>query len=153
MWPFKSREPARPSFAFGDFQLGQLVWNSDDLKELSAEGYSARPKTFVGERIFIAPPVRIADHPWMAKVATVDGEIYKLAAYQELQDKVKATRAASAALSYCVGELGEPTRARSGLFEWQTSDGNVILQTAEAADGFAVNIFATSSAVRGYRLL
>jgi len=98
----------------------------------------------------------MAGHVWMTKVGTVDAEVYKLVAYQELQDKAEATRAASAALAYCVQQLGAPRSEQSELFKlfkWQTSDGNVILQTAEAADGFAINIFATSSAVRRYRPL
>jgi|SRR6266496_3368769 len=153
MWPFKRRQPARASFVFGTFQLGQRLGNSEGLEELSLQEYSARPKTFVGERIFTAPPIALAGHAWMMMVGTVDGEVYKLAAYQELHDKAEATRVASAALSYCVQQLGKPTSVRTGLFEWQTRDGNVILQTADAADGFGINIFATSSAVRRYQLI
>ena len=51
-------------------------------------------------------------------------------------------------LAFCNEQLGKPAERRTGLFAWDTTDGNVILQTAEARDGFAVNLFLTARSVR-----
>jgi hypothetical protein len=50
-------------------------------------------------------------------------------------------------------QLGKPAEQKTGLFIWDTTDGNVILQTAETVEGLAINLFLTSSSVRKFERL
>ena len=150
MWPFTKRSHRTPIFPFGPYRLDQHLGDSPDLTELSPEEYRVRPLTFGGERIVKAPPIRFAGHEWQVKLGIVNGVIYKIVVYQELQDREQATRVASDALTHCTQEFGKPDEQRTGFFIWRAAAGNVILQTADAADGYGVNLFATSRAVRTF---
>jgi len=155
MWPFKRKTPTptRPSFPVGSYRLGMRINNPRELVEFTPAEYAVFGRDFRGEVGYHAPPVRFLDMTWKLMLGTVNGEVYKLAPYLELQSKGEANKAAWTALCHCRAELGEPSQQQTGLFVWDTTDGNVILQTGECADGFAVNIFATSSAVRSYERL
>jgi hypothetical protein len=83
-------------------------------------------------------------------LGTVDGQIYKIAPYLEFNDKREANPIALIALEYCKQEFGKPSSKRPSLFIWDTTDGNVILQTAETAEGLGINLFLTSNAVRNF---
>jgi len=39
--------------------------------------------------------------------------------------------------------LGGPVEQQTGLFLWDTTDGNVILQTGELNEGFVLGLFLT----------
>ena len=155
MWPFqrKTSTPTHASFPVGSYRLGMRLNNPHELSEFTAEDYAVFGRNFRGQVNYHAPPVTFLDMTWKLMLGTVNGEIYKLAPYLEFQSKDEANKATWTALSHCSAELGEPSQQKTGLFIWDTTDGNVILQTAEAADGFAVNIFVTSSAVRSYERL
>jgi hypothetical protein len=56
-------------------------------------------------------------------------------------------------LRYCTEMLGSTISQRTGLFTWDTMDGNVILQTTETAEGLAINLFVTTRAVRDFKRL
>ena len=76
---------------------------------------------------------------WQLQLGTVDGKIYKIAPYLLLKEKQDANAVAMESLRYCISNLGEPVEQRSAFFVWDALDGNVILQTAELADGFSVS--------------
>ncbi len=57
------------------------------------------------------------------------------------------------ALRFCTEQLGKPAKQQTGLFIWDTTDGNVILQTAETSEGLAVNLFLTSRSVQKFERL
>lgn len=86
-------------------------------------------------------------------LGTVGGNIFKIAPYMELQTKQEANPVAVAVLQYCTIQLGEPSSRKTGLFIWDTLDGNVILQTGETAEGLALNLFITSSKVSQFERL
>ena len=88
---------------------------------------------------------------WQLQLGTVHGKIYKIAPYLLLKDKQDANAAAMESLRYCTAELGKPAEERSGFFVWDASEGNVILQTAESADGFSVSLFLTSRSVKNFK--
>src|SRR5438046_197602 len=155
MWPFKRKTstPTRPSFQVGSYKLGMLINNPCELGEFSPAEYAVFGRKFRGEVCYHAPPVTFLDMTWKLMISTVNGEIYKLAPFLEFQSKDEGNKAAWTALCNCRAELGEPSQQQTGLFIWDTTDGNVILQTGECADGFTVNIFVTSMAVRTYQRL
>src|SRR6266436_375532 len=128
MWPFKRKTstPTHASFPVGSYRLGMRLNNPQELSEFTSEDYAVFGRNFRGQVNYHAPPVTFLDMTWKLMLGTVNGEIYKLAPYLEFQSKDEADKAASTALSHC---------------------------SAECADGFAVNVFVTSSAVRSYERL
>ena len=152
MWFTKKHEP-KPSFLVGGYSLNMMLKDGPALMELSAAEYRGMGRQFVGERIFHAPDVEFVGRRWKLDLGTVNDKLYKIAAYLELTNKIQANEAAAGALTFCNDQLGKPAEQRSGLFVWDTTDGNIVLQTAEAADGFAVNLFLTASSVREFQRL
>lgn len=148
MWPFKKKVPKYTSFPVGIYRLSDQIDTIEGLVELSEAEYQVMTRNFDGEHIYKAPTVMFIGRPWNMMLGAVHGRIYKLAPYLEMGDKQEANRLAFDALSYCRSQLGKPSQQETGLFIWDTIDGNVILQTADAADGFAINLFITSNAVR-----
>lgn len=63
---------------------------------------------------------------------------------RDLGHEQVATPFAMQALQYCKERLGSPSEQKTGLFVWDTKDGNVVMQTTAAADGFLIAIFLTS---------
>lgn len=150
MWPFKKKVPKYTSFPVGIYRLSDQIDAIEGLVELSAAEYQVMTRNFEGEHIYKAPPVMFIGRPWKMMLGAIHGQIYKLAPYLEMGDKQEANRAAFDALSYCRSQLGKPSQEETGLFIWDTIDGNVILQTADAADGYAINVFITSNADRTF---
>ncbi len=116
------------------------------LIEFTRDEYAAIGRSFEGQRNYNAPPVTFLGHPWNLMLGTVHGKIYKIAPNLELRSKQEADTIAIHTLRYCTEELGKPSQQKRGFFIWDTSDGNVILQTAEVGDEFAINLFLTSGA-------
>jgi hypothetical protein len=106
---------------------------------------------FEGETDYDMPPVIFLGRSWQLQLGTVHGKIYKIAPFLLLKDKQDADAAAMESLRYCTDELGKPPEQRSGFFVWHASDGNVVLQTAELADGFYVGLFLTSISVKSFK--
>jgi hypothetical protein len=97
--------------------------------------------------------VTFLGNPWNLLLGTVDGNIYKIVPYLEFQTKQEANPVAMAVLQYCTLQLGKPSSQKTGMFIWDTTDGNVILQTGEAAEGLALNLFITSRKVSQFERL
>lgn len=152
MWFKKNPEP-RPSFPIGGYTLNMMLREGPPLRELSPAEYEVMGRRFVAERIYHAPEVEFVGRPWNLTLGAVQGRLYTIAPFLELRDKTEANEAAFGALTFCNEQLGKPAEQRTGLFEWDTTDGNVILQNAEAKDGFAVNLFLTARSVREFQRL
>jgi hypothetical protein len=135
------------SFPIGTYAVGESTQGIKGLSEFSPQEYALMPKEFKGAANYNAPPVMFLGRSWKMSLGTVNGRIYKVAPYMELNSKLEASKAAMAALQFCTEKLGRPAEQETGLFTWDTSDGNVILQTFETAEGLAINLFITSSAV------
>jgi hypothetical protein len=150
IWPFRKSSTAR-CFSIGRFTLDAPLPQSTELREISAHEYAVMGRTFEDESIFHAPPEVFLDRTWNIDLGSVAGRIYKIAAYLEFRSKAEANPVAMQALSYCTEQLGKPAEQQTGFFAWDTSDGNVILQTAETAEGLAINLFETSRAVRHFK--
>ncbi len=151
MW-FKKTKP-RPSFPIGAYTLDMMLREGPPLREFSPAEYEVMGRQFVGEKIFHASEVEFLGRRWSLTLGSVQGKLYKIAPFLELRHKTESNEAAFGALTFCNEQLGKPAKQRTGLFIWDTTDGNVILQTSEAKDGFAVNLFLTAHSAREFQRL
>jgi len=149
--PSQTRNSSKhPSLAVGQYRLDTSIEGVTGLTEFSAAEYAIVEREFKGEKDYNAPPVMFLGREWKLQVGTVHGKTYKIAPYLLLGDKAEANAAAMDTLRYCTEKLGKPSEQETGLFIWDTSDGNVILQTGETAEGFSVSLFLTSGSVRRF---
>jgi hypothetical protein len=148
-----SDPPNPPSFAIGPYKLDTSIIGLKGLVELTPREYDIFPKTFKGEKIYNGPNVTFLGSSWKVMLGVVEGKIHKINPYLEIYEKEQANEIAMKTLMYCKSKLGEPARQQTGFFIWDTNDGNVVLQTAETSEGFALNLFSTSRAVRSFRPL
>ena len=137
------------SFRLGEYCLEMSPSSLRNLTELSEEEYFHFPIQHSGEAIYHTSPAEFLGHHWDMMVGIVDGNIYKLGASVELDNQQQALELIQTALNACEVQLGTPTEEKTGLFVWDTTDGNVILQIASVMGVFAVNIYVTSGNIRG----
>jgi hypothetical protein len=150
-WPFKSK-PTRAAFTIGAYKLGDSV-DAARLTEFSEGEYQVMGHQFKNERTFHAPKVTFLASPWNLLLGTVNGNIYKITSYLEFKTKEEANPVAMEALQYCTSQLGKPSSQKTGMLIWDTLDGNVILQTAETAEGLSLNLFISSKDVARFERL
>lgn len=148
----KRASDRRPScFSIGAYKIDESVKGIGGLREFSADEYAIMGRTFVGEECFNAPAIEFLGRTWNLMLGTVSGKVYRIAIFLELQSKQEANSIATTALQYCIAMLGKPASQITGMFTWDTTDGNVLLQTAETVQGLGINLFVTSRTVRNYR--
>jgi len=145
-------EPSRAAFAVGKYKIDNPIVTTG-LTEFSETEYEVMVRRFKRERNFHGSPVEFDGYLWNSMLGTVDRRIYKIALFLEFDTKHEANPVAMSALQYCTQQLGKPSSQETGLFTWDTTDGNVILQTTETAEALAVNLFITSKAVRNFEQL
>jgi len=149
-WLFTTQE-RKPSFPIGGYTLNMTLPDAPPLREFSPAEYQALGTIeFVGGKIYHAPNVEFVGRRWKVNLGSVHGKLYKIALFLQLAHKPQASEAAYAAMTFCNEQLGKPTQQQTGLFVWDTTDGNVIVQTAAVLDEFAVNLFLTASSVRDF---
>jgi hypothetical protein len=152
LWDWFKSPERKPTFPVGGYKLNMTLPDGPPLREFSKADYEALGAIdFVGGKIYHAPAVEFVGRQWKASLGAVHSKLYKIALFVETHDKTQAGEAAFAALTFCNNQLGKPTQQQTGLFMWDTTDGNVILQTVPALDGFAVNFFLTASSVREFQ--
>ena len=147
------KAPARASFTVGSYRLDDPIGDLTGLVEFSAEEYRVMVRRFKGERNYNAPSVQFLGRPWKLMLQTVNGQISKIAPHIETTSKFEANQIAVAVLEFCIEHLGRPSEQKTGLFIWDTTDGDVILQTTETMEGLAINLFLTSRSVRHFERL
>ena len=148
------RKPAPQSFAVGPYKLNMPLHSLSGLIEASEWEYASLGRSFADEMIYHAPATEFLSRRWEdVLLGVVDDIVYKIAPSLVAVEKAQANEAAMTVLSHCVEHLGKPVKQKTGMFMWDTSDGNTILQTAELHDGFVVNLFLTSSIVKTFSLL
>jgi hypothetical protein len=146
-----AQKNSRHIFSIGEYKLDGPVAGFSGLEEFSPTEYSILGRPFEGETNYNAPPVTFLGRSWELQLATVDGNIYKIAPSLFLKRKQDADAVVLESLRYCTAELGKPTEKWTGFFIWHAADGNVVLQTAEVADGVSVSLFLTSRSVRNFK--
>jgi len=151
MWPFQSKTLTHDSFPVDKYELDAPLEKTADLVEFSNHEYEIMGRQFEGEYNYNALPVNLLGHLWKLQLGTVNNKIYKIAAYLELATKQETNPIAMEILKCCIEKLGKPSSQKTGLFIWDTTDGNTILQTAETAEGLSINLFLTSNSVRSFK--
>ena len=149
----RDRGTRSASFPIGPYRLNASIDGIAGLREFSSVEYAVMGRQFDGERNYNVPPVEFLGRRWNLTLGTVNRKVYKIAPFLEARGKDEANPIAMATLRYCTETLGEPDSQKTGLFVWDTSDGNTILQTAETAEGLAINLFVTSREVRNFKRL
>ncbi len=142
----------RASFAIGDYKLDTPVHEIGEMREFSPIEYAIMGLRFEGEKNYNAPSLDFLGRRWKLMLGTVNGRIYKIAPYLDPRSKEDADPIATETLHYCTDMLGPPTSKETALVIWDTTDGNVILQTTELAGEVAISLFVTSRAVRTFKL-
>lgn len=140
----------RGSFGIGAYRLDDSVEGFSDLMEFSPAEYAAMGRQFEGEKNYNAPPTLFLGRSWNVSLQSVNGRICKIAPYLVLPSKDQANPIAMDALRYCNEQLGQPVERKTGLFMWDATNGNVILQTGETSDGLVVGLFLTSRSIRNF---
>ena len=143
-----------PSLAIGPYNLDMSIVGLKGLVEIPPAEYKVLPKTFKGEKIFKAPDVSFLGFSWDVRLGVVNGKIYKISTSLMFQREKRMEKVAikEKILSYCKSKLGEPAEQTDLSIIWDTSDGNVMLQTLATPLHFVINLFCTSSAVKGHEL-
>lgn len=147
-WPFKRKTPICSSFPIDKYRLDAPIEETQGLVEFSNNEYEIYGRQFEGEKNYNAPPVIFLGYQWKLMLGTVSGKIYKIAIYLTLGSEQEADPIAMETLLYCIEKLGSPSSQITGLFTWDTTDGNTILQTGEVMEGFSIALFLTSRSVR-----
>ena len=150
---FQDEAPTHSSFPIGEYRIDAPVEGIAGLREFSPAVYAVMGRQFEGEKNYFGLPVEFLGRQWDLMLGTVNGRIYKVAPLLEARSKQEANPIAMETLRYCTKRLGNPISQKTGLFTWDTTDGNVILQTTETAEGLAINLFVTTRAVRNFKRL
>jgi hypothetical protein len=151
---FSRSEPsAHIDFKVGSYRLDAPTGDITGLVEFSPEEYALMPKLFKHEISYNAPPVLFLDRQWNLMLQAVNGKVSKIAPYMELTAKTEADKIASDVLTFCLRQLGRPSKRRAGRVIWDANNGNVILEAAECSDGLNINLFLTSRSLRAFERL
>jgi hypothetical protein len=145
--------PTRACFPVGEYVLKDPVAKFAMLVEFSPTEYAIMGRHFKDEKNFNAPPTYFLNRTWNIQIQTVNGQVTKIAPHVVLQNEDEATQVATEALEYCTRELGSPVKLKTGFFSWKAADGNVVLQTDNASNGWLVSLFLTSSILREFEKL
>lgn len=149
-----SRQSLPSAFGIGDYWIDTPVPASHELVELTAQEYKFFARKFKNEKTYKATPAMFLGRSWKIMLGTVDGRVWKIAAFVELDNMAEAKRLSDDVMKYCISQLGKPTEEqRSGLTIWDTKDGNIVLQTASVMGSAAINLFVTSSSVGSFKQL
>jgi hypothetical protein len=152
-WGFKSKTPPSANFPIGPYRLDMQIVGLSGLREFTKIEYRGVTRQFKGERIYFAPDAEYLGYHWKMMLNVVNGMVYKITAYIETKDKDLANSAAMNTFIYCKNQIGEPNKQRNEMFIWKTIDGDIALQTTQAPEGFGINLFLTSHAIRDFSRL
>jgi len=144
-------KPAVRCFPIGDYILDMPVDGLTGLVEFSPGEYATMGRQFEGETNYNAPSVTFLGREWKLQLGTVHGRVYKIAPYLDFMTKQQSAPIVRDVLVYCTAKLGRPSSVKGDFHIWDTSDGNVVAQTAETPAGILLSIFATSNAVRSFK--
>src|SRR5579862_2201339 len=152
MWPFHTLPDPQPCFKIGQYQLNAAIEDRKGIVPLSTEELNALGSQveFQGEEIVHAPSAQFAGVEWDTILGTVNGHIYKIAI------QWTGARAAAGRINRLITvECSKRYRnaSRKNLAIWDTSDGNLVLDSSNFGDRATVNVFATSRKVASFARL
>ena len=105
---------------------------------------------FKGERICHAPAADFGDVSWEIVLGSVNGRVYKVSALHVVRNRQARDRIWRN-LDGVIGiKLGKPAISATNISTWDTEDGNVVINRADAGGAYAVVLTLTSRAVSGF---
>jgi hypothetical protein len=133
----------------------RLDMNTGDLSKLVELTPSERRALnvaveFKSERIYHAPLASFADASWEIVLGAVDNRVYKVSALLVLEDHGQRDRMWRNLDGLLRTPLGTPAAAAANIITWDTEDGNVVMNRADAGVAYAVVLTLTSRAVSGF---
>lgn len=138
--------------AIGPYRLDMNTANLSNLEELTSAEKSAMnlDVEFKNERIYHAPPAEFAGASWDIVLETVNGRVYKVSALLALENREGRDRMWHSVDSLLRTTLGTPATSAATMVTWDTEDGNVVMNRAEAGREYAVVLTLTSRAVASF---
>jgi len=152
-WGIKPKTLPSANFPIGPYRLDMQIVGLSGLREFTKIEYRGVTRQFKGERIYYAPEAEYLGYHRKTMLNVVNGMVYKITAYIETKDKDLANSAAMNTFIYCKNQIGEPNKQRNEMFIWKTIDSDIGLQTTQAPEGFGINLFLTSHAIRDFSRL
>ena len=105
---------------------------------------------FKGERIYNAPPANFAGTNWKIVLGAVDNRVYKVSALVVLDNRERRDTMWRNLNDLLRTSLGSPASAEANIVLWDTEDGNVVMNRADADGAYAVVLTLTSSAASSF---
>lgn len=162
----KARRGHAPTI--GPYRLGMNTGDVSKLVELTPDEKRDLNLAveFKGERIYHAPPASLAGANWDIVLGVVDSRVYKVSALLVLEDREQRDRMWRNLDGLLRTPLGTPVEecakivtafgcersstAAANIISWDTEDGNVVMNRADAGGAYAVVLTLTSRAVSGF---
>lgn len=140
----------------GNYYLKQPIDEAKNLVEFTSEEYAnfaiaGIPRMLQNEKIYNAPDMNLFDEKWNLIIAVTNSLIYKISVQLFTNDKNLANSQFQKALDYLTETMGKHNDHSflSKRYFWDSEDGNVILDKVNQSGFFGVNLFLTSSIIRG----
>ncbi len=141
----------------GVYSLTQEVNTAQGLKEFSEEEYllaegAGMRRVLEDEKFFNAINGQFAANPWDSiMIASTKGKIYKISLQFTSRSKRLARRVLRTTLAFVNQQIGKYNEHPflSDKYVWDTREGNIILYRISSFEIHSVNIFFTSSIIRG----
>jgi len=105
---------------------------------------------FKNERLYHAPPADFAGASWEVILGTVNGCVYKISALLALENREQQDRMWRNLDDLLRTPLGTPATEVANIFAWDTEDGNVLMNRADADSTYVVVLTLTSRAVSSF---
>jgi len=136
----------------GPYRLGMKTADASNLVELTPAEKKALNAAieFRNERTFRAPSAEFAGATWDMILGAVDDHVYKLSALLVLESREQRDGMWRNLDGTLRTRLGTPAATAATLLAWDTEDGNVVLNRAEAGGAYVVVLTLTSRAVSGF---
>jgi len=148
LWPFKTRVVVEPCFPIGQYVIDTKIDGLQGLAPLSAAELVALNTAvqFQDEQIWHAPDADFMGLKWDTILGTVGGAIYKIA-IQWTGPRHHVGKTYRDILIYCTKYYG---KSKKGML-WDTSDGNIVVDSTNIGDKGVLNVFVTTRRVRQFK--
>ena len=133
----------------GPYRLDMKTADASKLVELTPAEKKALniAVEFRNERVYHAPPAQFAGVSWEIVLGAVDGRVYKVSALLVLENREQRDSMWRNLDGLLRTPLGTPATAAATIIAWDTEDGNVVVNRADAGGAYAVVLTLTSRAV------
>ena len=136
----------------GPYRLDMNTPDASKLVELTeAEKRALNPIVeFKNERIYHALPAEFTGGSWEIVLGAVDDRVYKISAMLVLENHEQRNGMWRKLDGMLRTSLGAPASAAATIIDWDTEDGNVVMNRADAGGAYVVVLTLTSRAVASF---